>query len=69
MASPVRTRRSLGIGIGIAALTITSYLALTGNACARIRLIRTKAHLGSGRKVCFFEGPDGVCLEVLEMQS
>ena len=25
--------------------------------------------VGSGRKVCFFEGPDGVCLEVLEMQS
>lgn len=25
--------------------------------------------LGTGRKVCFFEGPEGVCLEVLEMQS
>lgn len=22
-----------------------------------------------GRKVCFFEGPEGVCLEVLEMRS
>ena len=24
---------------------------------------------GPGRKVCFFEGPDGVCLEVLEIQD
>ena len=25
--------------------------------------------VGAGRKVCFFEGPEGVCLEVLEIQS
>ena len=25
--------------------------------------------LGSGRKVCFLEGPDGVHLELIEMQS
>lgn len=24
--------------------------------------------VGGGRKVCFFEGPEGVCLEVLEIQ-
>lgn len=23
--------------------------------------------VGNGRRVCFFEGPEGVCLEVLEM--
>ncbi len=27
------------------------------------------AVIGTGRKVCFFEGPDGVHLEFLEMQS
>ena len=31
--------------------------------------ITEETQVGSGRKVCFFEGPDGVCLEVLEMQG
>ena len=31
--------------------------------------ITEETQVGSGRRVCFFEGPDGVCLEVLEMQG
>ena len=31
--------------------------------------ITEETQVGSGRRVCFFEGPDGVCLEVLEMQA
>ena len=31
--------------------------------------ITEETQVGNGRKVCFFEGPDGVCLEVLEMQG
>ena len=30
--------------------------------------ILEESSVGTGRKVCFFEGPDGVCLEVLEME-
>lgn len=29
--------------------------------------ILEETKVGNGRKVCFFEGPEGVCLEVLEM--
>lgn len=29
--------------------------------------ILEETSVGNGRKVCFFEGPEGVCLEVLEM--
>ena len=29
--------------------------------------ILEETQVGNGRKVCFFEGPEGVCLEVLEM--
>ena len=28
-----------------------------------------ETNVGGGRRVCFFEGPQGVCLEVLEMQG
>lgn len=31
--------------------------------------ILEETSVGAGRKVCFFEGPDGVCLEVLEMEN
>ena len=31
--------------------------------------ILEETSVGGGRKVCFFEGPEGVCLEVLEMRS
>jgi len=29
--------------------------------------ITEETQVGNGRRVCFFEGPEGVCLEVLEM--
>jgi lactoylglutathione lyase len=29
--------------------------------------ILEQTQVGNGRRVCFFEGPQGVCLEVLEM--
>jgi len=29
--------------------------------------ILEETRVGAGRRVCFFEGPQGVCLEVLEM--
>jgi len=28
-----------------------------------------ETHVGGGRRVCFFEGPQGVCLEVLEARD
>ncbi len=31
--------------------------------------ILEETQVGEGRRVCFFEGPQGVCLEVLEMPS
>jgi catechol 2,3-dioxygenase-like lactoylglutathione lyase family enzyme len=31
--------------------------------------ILEETQVGGGRRVCFFEGPEGVCLEVLEMPS
>lgn len=31
--------------------------------------ILEETQVGSGRRVCFFEGPQGVCLEVLEMPA
>ncbi len=31
--------------------------------------ILEETSVGAGRTVCFFEGPEGVCLEVLEMQG
>ena len=31
--------------------------------------ILEETQVGEGRRVCFFEGPEGVCLEVLEMPS
>ncbi len=31
--------------------------------------ILEETSVGNGRRVCFFEGPEGVCLEVLEMQG
>ncbi len=30
--------------------------------------ILEETSVGGGRRVCFFEGPEGVCLEVLEMR-
>ena len=31
--------------------------------------ITEDTQVGNGRRVCFFEGPEGVCLEVLEIQG
>ena len=31
--------------------------------------ITEETQVGNGRRVCFFEGPEGVCLEVLEIQG
>jgi catechol 2,3-dioxygenase-like lactoylglutathione lyase family enzyme len=31
--------------------------------------ILEETQVGGGRRVCFFEGPEGVCLEVLEIQG
>ena len=31
--------------------------------------ILEETQVGEGRRVCFFEGPEGVCLEVLEVQG
>ena len=43
--------------------------ALVAKLKASGATILEETTVGNGRKVCFFEGPDGVHLEFLEMQQ
>ena len=53
-------------GIGHIAIDTDDMPALVANLKANGATIPEETTVGNGRKVCFFEGPDGVHLEFLE---
>ena len=56
-------------GLEHVAIDVDDYPAMVEMVKANGRKILEERTLGNGRRVCFFDGPEGVRLEVMEMAT